>query len=576
MFLPRILAASLAGGAAVLAAMLMLAVSPVHADAPMTAHFDVIDSAFNAVPVGDPSNEVTVGVGGTVSFTMVGFGSHNASFAAGPAPTGCIQTAGEVFGAVPPLPTFTSGPPWAGECTFDNPGTYGFYCEAHGGGFEGEVFGMAGYVHVVEDAPADITPPTTTATVDPATPDGPDGKYLGPVQVSLSATDGDGSGVDYTEYRLNNPSGEFVVYSTPIVASAPGEYTLEYRSADNEGNVETVKTLDFEIVEPPPVATFLASDNAFTLTPGSGNQVTIYKGQRVAFAYSPGAGVNPHHLTFGTGPQPAGCVQTAGSGSGAVPPLPASPQGSGWAGNCTFTNPVVYRFYCSLHGAPASGMGGFINVIETLEDDETPPVSTHQLSPATPTGPGGAYLGNVNVTVNASDPGGEGVDFTEFRLDDPGGAFGEYSAPIAVSEPGEHTVEYRSVDLAGNVESTKTVTFEIAPPTPLLRAAAKPKKLNLAANRKSTTIKLEFSNTGSGPSGQIRVCASAPSSQLKVKGSKCINVAPVQPGAKRTVTFKFTVRPKAQGKTTSVKFKATGPAAPKAPTVKVKVKKAKK
>ncbi|MGO4277106.1 hypothetical protein AB4Z22_45970, partial [Paenibacillus sp. TAF58] len=45
--------------------------------------------------------------------------------------------------------------------------------------------------------------PITTATLNPAQPDGPNGTYAGPVTVSLSAVDVDSS-VKKTEYSLDN------------------------------------------------------------------------------------------------------------------------------------------------------------------------------------------------------------------------------------------------------------------------------------------------------------------------------------------------------------------------------------
>ena len=60
----------------------------------------------------------------------LGRNSHNVDFT-GPAPTSCVQTAGTVGGAVPPLPTNPSPMGWAGNCRFDTPGTYEFVCQAH-------------------------------------------------------------------------------------------------------------------------------------------------------------------------------------------------------------------------------------------------------------------------------------------------------------------------------------------------------------------------------------------------------------------------------------------------------------
>ncbi len=88
--------------------------------------------------------------------------------------------------------------------------------------------------------------------------------------------------------------------------------------------------------------------------------------------------------------------------------------------------------------------------------DTVPPVTTIELDGADPVP---TYDGPVEVTLAATDAGGSGVELSQYRVD--AGAFTDYTAPFTVSGDGEHTVEYRSRDVAGNVEETKSVTFTI-------------------------------------------------------------------------------------------------------------------
>ncbi len=88
--------------------------------------------------------------------------------------------------------------------------------------------------------------------------------------------------------------------------------------------------------------------------------------------------------------------------------------------------------------------------------DTVPPVTTIQLDGADPLP---TYDGPVEVALAATDAGGSGVELSQYRVD--AGAFTDYTAPFTVSGDGEHTVEYRSRDVAGNVEETKSVTFTI-------------------------------------------------------------------------------------------------------------------
>jgi xanthomonalisin len=87
--------------------------------------------------------------------------------------------------------------------------------------------------------------------------------------------------------------------------------------------------------------------------------------------------------------------------------------------------------------------------------DETPPVTVATFSG---TLSGSAYTTPVKVTLTATD-NLSGVASTTYSLD--GGANTAYSSPFTVSAPGTHTLKFFSIDGAGNVEATHTVTFLI-------------------------------------------------------------------------------------------------------------------
>ncbi|HEX5620697.1 MAG TPA: PKD domain-containing protein [Solirubrobacteraceae bacterium] len=102
---------------------------------------------------------------------------------------------------------------------------------------------------------ADTTPPRTTHTLDPATPDGQEGWYKTPVKVTLDATDNEGgSGVDFTEYRFA-PTETWTRYSGPITVDDEGRQTLQYRSTDKEGNVESTRSVTLRIDPNAPTTT---------------------------------------------------------------------------------------------------------------------------------------------------------------------------------------------------------------------------------------------------------------------------------------------------------------------------------
>ena len=92
---------------------------------------------------------------------------------------------------------------------------------------------------------ADAAAPTTTAQV---TGDGP-------VEVTLSATDGTGgTGVEWTEYRIDGGAwtrsentGGADPFVTTFEVEDEGDHTVEFRSRDGSGNEEQIKQVSFTI-----------------------------------------------------------------------------------------------------------------------------------------------------------------------------------------------------------------------------------------------------------------------------------------------------------------------------------------
>jgi Pro-kumamolisin, activation domain/Bacterial Ig-like domain (group 3) len=91
----------------------------------------------------------------------------------------------------------------------------------------------------------------------------------------------------------------------------------------------------------------------------------------------------------------------------------------------------------------------------TVRIDETAPVSGANLSG---TLNGSVYVSPVKVTLSASD-NLSGVANTVYQIN--GGALQTYSGPFNVAILGGNTITFHSADKAGNVETTKTVSFTI-------------------------------------------------------------------------------------------------------------------
>jgi len=91
--------------------------------------------------------------------------------------------------------------------------------------------------------------------------------------------------------------------------------------------------------------------------------------------------------------------------------------------------------------------------------DITPPVTTAVVTGTM--GQNNWYISAPSVTLTAIDPEGKwptGVNHTYYKIDS--GAWIEYTTPFPVPGDGTHIVSYYSDDKAGNVETTKTVSFK--------------------------------------------------------------------------------------------------------------------
>jgi uncharacterized membrane protein len=68
----------------------------------------------------------------------------------------------------------------------------------------------------------------------------------------------------------------------------------------------------------------------------------------------------------------------------------------------------------------------------------------------------------VTITLTATDAD-SGVNFTKYKIDD--GAYATYTAPVIVTEAGDHVVYFYSVDKAGNIETEKNKAFTVEAPS---------------------------------------------------------------------------------------------------------------
>ncbi|MEV6492459.1 plastocyanin/azurin family copper-binding protein [Actinoplanes sp. NPDC051633] len=156
----------------------------------------------------------------------------------------------------------------------------------------------------------------------------------------------------------------------------------------------------------------------------------------------------PHTLTFDT--------STPGYNHDVTLNILASPfDANNGRHTATVTlTPGRYRYFCTIPGH--STMVGEFTVTGGPVEDETPPTVTGQVSGTQ--NPDGDYVGSATVTVTASDSG-SGVAGVEYEIDDTG--FVPYTAPVTVTELGDHSVQFRATDNAGNTSAVGSVSFRV-------------------------------------------------------------------------------------------------------------------
>ena len=96
----------------------------------------------------------------------------------------------------------------------------------------------------VGDGVADRTPPTVSATLSPATPNGANGWYTSNVTVTVNATD---NGTVASRQRSTDGGATWVNAASALTVSAEGTTTVLYRATDNGGNVSEVGSVTVKL-----------------------------------------------------------------------------------------------------------------------------------------------------------------------------------------------------------------------------------------------------------------------------------------------------------------------------------------
>jgi plastocyanin len=156
----------------------------------------------------------------------------------------------------------------------------------------------------------------------------------------------------------------------------------------------------------------------------------------------------PHTLTFDT--------STEGYNHDVNVNLFASPfdTNNGRQQQTVTLTPGRYRYFCSIPGH--SEMVGVLVVTDGGGADTTPPTVSGQVTGSQ--NANGDYVAGATVAVTAADAQ-SGVAGVEYQVDDT--SFQPYTAPVRVTAIGDHSVQFRATDKAGNTSAVGSVSFRV-------------------------------------------------------------------------------------------------------------------
>lgn len=290
-------------------------------------------------------------------------------------------------------------------------------------------------------------------------------------QLSFSAQD-NLSGVGKIEYSWDK--SEFLPYLKPLVLEKPGKQRIWYRSTDRVGNVEETKQLDFVIDGTPPVTVMTVDGIA----------------KQIQYEGKPYLGASD-----GTG-----FVLDSTDELSRVKNIMVSIDGEKPA-------PYLRPIFFLKDGQHVLKYWG-IDRVGNKEEPKVVTIYTVSQAPRTTAAPQGKVVNSAGMNfagrefalkLEARD-NVVGLDRIEYKTGEDSD-FRPYHEPLRFKEQGLHTITFRSVDRAGNVEPARTYAVTVAwdsPDTTLVTSVPLVNKDGIQFSPSPNLISFSVQNTTVG------------------------------------------------------------------------------
>ncbi len=324
----------------------------------------------------------------------------------------------------------------------------------------------AGWVNI------DQTPPATTASG--LATNNHSNWHTSASSFSLSASDAT-SGVAATYYTIDG-GGTQTYAGSAVPVSGDASHTITYWSVDNAGNIEGAHTAYMNIDTTPPSAiSGLASATDPSQSSWYANATPAFSWNAATDATSGLAGYS-YVLDQSAGTVPAATVNTTAT---------------------SYTSAALAdgTWYFHVRAIDNAGNAG-TTATYCVKTDTTPPVTTDNHTSVSLVAP-------TTITLSATDTGSGmsgGAAATLYRIE-PATSY-QTGSTVTLTSPGSYTVDYYSIDAAGNQEAPQSFTVTV-------RAAAAPSSASaygFAANATSDwqTTPQTVTITASGGDGASR------------------------------------------------------------------------